>query len=574
MNTAWLYRPLWVISAALYGLVLAWSVPDALFYNWDFNASIFHNAQPALVLIGLALYLLLLLYHVAHSSIAGLALAALIASNLWFCIVSLGFPFDWLPLLISLWQALLFIVWRNYGAHSPQLWQPTLYNALIILPIFGLTLLVLLPNLHGLMCAITLLLLAITATQVAFQQAALGWGKAAFWLGLAGLSALWFWNTSLSWTIFLALTPWYAWQNTLILLALTAREAQLARLPLVPAVYAATRIWLVIGTLLLLVLHSGALWVAHSIGGRSTLWFFSPAIDATAAITSLLILALWSAWYAWRKTDATCWSYLALLLCALLLCYLRLLLWGLTPFTPWDTAVLLIISSALFLVYQFTNALLCYRLAFWTPLLALCTVPWQWASSWCGATLLAMSVLYLSLSGAMRNPLPLYLGVLALNGAIYLWIPVWGGSLWQFYLLPGAISVLVLLHLHRHELRPSVLSGGRLAALSLLYAGGGLDIFLQPAFSVFVLAIGLALLGIVLGIALRIRAFLYTAVTFLILNISGQLLRLYPEQGMSRALLLIVLGVVITGAMVLFNLKREALLQRVRIMRADLSDWE
>ena len=207
---------------------------------------------------------------------------------------------------------------------------------------------------------------------------------------------------------------------------------------------------------------------------------------------------------------------------------------------------------------------------------AVATAPWQLASPWTGGTLLTVGVLYLSLAGTMRNPLPLYLGVLALNGAVYLWAPLWAGryGLWQFYLIPGAVSVLALLHLHRRELRPSVLNGGRLAALSVLYAGAGLDVFLRPELWVFVLALGLALVGVILGIALRIRAFLYAGVAFLVLNVSGQLLRFYPEQGISRALILLGLGATITGSMVLFNLKREAILQRIRIMRADLAEWE
>ena len=136
---------------------------------------------------------------------------------------------------------------------------------------------------------------------------------------------------------------------------------------------------------------------------------------------------------------------------------------------------------AAFLLHQFTGLSPLYRLALWLPLLALATAPWQLASPWTGGTLLAAAVLYLALAGALRNPLPLYLGVLALNGAIYLWAPLWAGryGLWQFYLIPAAASVLVLLHLHRRELRPKVLNGARLAALSTLYAGAGLDVFLR-----------------------------------------------------------------------------------------------
>ncbi|MCK7461520.1 MAG: hypothetical protein MZU84_05390 [Sphingobacterium sp.] len=167
-------------------------------------------------------------------------------------------------------------------------------------------------------------------------------------------------------------------------------------------------------------------------------------------------------------------------------------------------------------------------------------------------------------------------GVLALNGAVYLWAPLWAEryGLWQFYIVPAAVSVLVLLHLHRRELRPKVLNGARLAALSALYAGAGLDVFLRPELSVFVLALALALTGVILGIALRIRAFLYAGVAFLVLNVSGQLVRFYPEQGLSRALILIGLGAAITAGMVVFNLKREAILRRIRIARADLAAWE
>ena len=89
----------------------------------------------------------------------------------------------------------------------------------------------------------------------------------------------------------------------------------------------------------------------------------------------------------------------------------------------------------------------------------------------------------------------------------------------------------------------------------------------------FVLALALALTGIVAGIALRIRAFLYAGVAFLVLNVIGQLLRFYPEQGLSRALILLGLGATITVGMVVFNLKREAILRRIRIARADLAGW-
>jgi hypothetical protein len=83
----------------------------------------------------------------------------------------------------------------------------------------------------------------------------------------------------------------------------------------------------------------------------------------------------------------------------------------------------------------------------------------------------------------------------------------------------------------------------------------------------------LSLSGVILGIALRTRAFLYAGVTFLLLNILGQLILLFPEQRLGKAIVLLTLGAAITGSMIWFNLQRELILQRVRIFRADLETW-
>jgi hypothetical protein len=143
----------------------------------------------------------------------------------------------------------------------------------------------------------------------------------------------------------------------------------------------------------------------------------------------------------------------------------------------------------------------------------------------------------------------------------------------QIYTIPAALSVLWLLHAHRHELRSPVLHGCRLAASSILYVSATLDVFLRSEVTIFIAALGLSLAGIVIGIALRTRAFLYAGTSFFVLNVVGQLLLLFPEQRLTRALVLLLLGTVITGSMIWFNMKREAILQRLRIFRADVATW-
>jgi hypothetical protein len=172
--------------------------------------------------------------------------------------------------------------------------------------------------------------------------------------------------------------------------------------------------------------------------------------------------------------------------------------------------------------------------------------------------------------------LPLYLGLLTFNLCLYLWVPSWASQtqLLQVYIMPVALSVSILLQLHHRELKPSVSQSTRLGATAALYASATLNVFLRPALGIFALALLLSLVGVVLGIALRVRAFLYTGVSFLVLNVLGQLLRFYPEQRLSKAIMLMVLGAAITGTMIWFNMKREAILQRIRIFRADLETWE
>ena len=515
------------------------------------------------------------------------ALGALLLAIL----LDLSAPLVGLPLAVALWNGVLLLAWQ-YGPRRWEVWRSALNGWLTLLPAASLSLLLLVADSHWMICTITLLTLAAVALARGWWQGRSFWLNAGLGLTLAGGYAAWLTSSlSFAWMPLIGLTPWYAMQTVLLLLALMVVRRRLAAW-LAQAEPAAdterfSRVydlehavsglmpWLLALTALWLGLHGYAV-TAHRAGlGPSPWWFGIPA-DPLAASAALLMLAGLTLMRAWRRPDEPNWVYATALLLGLLAGYGRLLTLGLTPFTVGDTVALMTAGYTAFLLHQFTGSPPLYRLALWLPLLALATAPWQLASVWTGGTLLAAAVLYLSLASTLRHPWPLYLGILALNGAIYLWAPRWAEryGLWQFYIVPAAASVLALLHLHRRELRPSVLNGSRLAALSALYAGAGLDVFLRPELSVFVLALGLALLGVVAGVALRIRAFLYAGVAFLVLNVAGQLIRFYPEQALSRALILLGLGTAITVGMVLFNLKREAILQRVRIMRADLAAWE
>ena len=296
------------------------------------------------------------------------------------------------------------------------------------------------------------------------------------------------------------------------------------------------------------------------------------SVAALAGAALLIALGIGQA----RRSDDPRWVYGVALLAGLAGIYLRLRWVGLAPLSVWDTAAIMGAAYGLFILQRFTLSQPVLKLVLVLPLVALLTVPWQLGSDQAALTLLTAATLYLLARRATGLETPLYLGLLALNGGVYLWTPEWAGhtGLFQLYLLPAIVTVLLLLHLHRRELKPVVLNGARLAALSTLYAAATLDVFLRPELGVFVVALILSFAGIVLGIGLRIRAFLYSGMAFLLLNVVGQLIKLYPEQRLGRALVLMTLGVVIIGLMIGFNSKREEVLQRLRIFRADLAQWE
>jgi hypothetical protein len=255
--------------------------------------------------------------------------------------------------------------------------------------------------------------------------------------------------------------------------------------------------------------------------------------------------------------------------------YVRLLWVGLAPMYVWDTVALIGVSYALFILQRFVRSAPLFHVVLLLPLLAVATAPLQRASVYASGTFLTVACLYLAMRQTTGRPFPLYMGLLTLNMGIYLWVPAWAQTsrVLQLYTIPAVLSVLWLLHVHRHELRPAVLHSCRLAAASLLYVSATLDVFLRAEVTIFLAALGVSLVGIIIGIALRTRAFLYTGTSCFVLNIVGQLILLFPEQRLTRAIVLLALGTLITGSMIWFNLQREAILQRIRLVRADLAMW-
>jgi protein-S-isoprenylcysteine O-methyltransferase Ste14 len=92
----------------------------------------------------------------------------------------------------------------------------------------------------------------------------------------------------------------------------------------------------------------------------------------------------------------------------------------------------------------------------------------------------------------------------------------------QFWLIPPAVSVLIAAQLNRQRLAAAQLAAVRYASILVIYLSSTSEMFLrgigESLWPPMVLA-ALSVCGVLLGIALRIRAFLYLGSSFVLLSV-------------------------------------------------------
>jgi hypothetical protein len=507
----------------------------------------------------------------AHLFIAAVFATALAA---W----GIAQPFH-LPLAVVVFAALVAGAWMSTTGRQaplPRLINEALRLWLAAAPGVGFVLMLVYVGISIGEQLVTLALLAGIGVFVGWRQ------RSRIWLYVAGAFAALLlhgvWLIWVPWTRIGALLPVYALQFALLTgvfrgLSLRARSGGGEGRPLMEALLPDyTR---AVAVLSVSEWGTGVLTVTTGVlSGVSMSRLAEPWGHAATLATALVLGGICVLEARCSRRDR--WVYAAAALVVISAVYCRVLWVGTAPVSVWDTAAIIASGYTLFALHAITGSRPTYILTMTLPLAAIFTVPLQAGSTRAGLSLFALGALYLLTRRSSGQGTPLYLGLLAINAGIYLWVPDWASrfGLLQVYIIPAALSVLFLLHLHRNELTPAVLNGTRLSALSTLYATATLDVFLQEGLWTFTLALVLSFVGVVLGIVSRTRAFLYAGTAFLVINALGQLVQLYPEQRLGRALVLMGLGAAVTAGMIGFNLKREAILQQIRIVRADLVTWD
>jgi len=145
----------------------------------------------------------------------------------------------------------------------------------------------------------------------------------------------------------------------------------------------------------------------------------------------------------------------------------------------------------------------------------------------------------------------------------------------QLWLIPVSLSVLVAGHVNRDQLTKDQLTMIRYATLMMIYVSSTSDLFINgvsesPWLTMTLLV--LSVIGVLAGLALRIRAFLFLGTAFLLLSLlaiiwtaSVTLNRRWPWYVAG-----IALGVLIISAFAMFEKKRREILE----LAERLKQWQ
>jgi len=210
------------------------------------------------------------------------------------------------------------------------------------------------------------------------------------------------------------------------------------------------------------------------------------------------------------------------------------------------------------------------------PVLGFWVVP---SSTHYSLLLFAVGVLYAGLSVTRRSFGFGLLAALAANGGLWYFLhQVEGLGLLehpQLWLIPPALCVLAATYLNREMLSDAQLTSIRYLTATTIYVASTADIFLigvgQAPWLPLVLA-GLSIAGVLAGIVLRVRAFLFLGTAFLVLALFTVIW--YAAVDLEQTWLWsasgIVTGILIIAVFAVFEKKRQEILQVVEQLR----EWE
>ncbi|WP_426754903.1 hypothetical protein [Myxococcus sp. Y35] len=164
--------------------------------------------------------------------------------------------------------------------------------------------------------------------------------------------------------------------------------------------------------------------------------------------------------------------------------------------------------------------------------------------------------------------------VLAFNAALFMGWQATGAGEPTYFIVPAGLSLLALLRVFRGELDLLLYTQLRAVTVTAIYIAAAWRPLMFDDGRAMLLCVLLCVVGVVCGIALRIRSYVYLGTGFLVTCIAANLVRFGMRDHRVAAASLFILGLLVIGSMVMLSAHRATLLQRYARVRALLETWE
>jgi hypothetical protein len=212
--------------------------------------------------------------------------------------------------------------------------------------------------------------------------------------------------------------------------------------------------------------------------------------------------------------------------------------------------------------------------AFAWPLVGLLAAPWHAPWTIC-LLLIAQSAHFaiVSRDAAVRR-LAALTSTAAFNGAMAAGFLASKTGSAEYLLIPFGLSLLVLLNVFEGDVAEGTRAKLRAVAVSLVYAAAAFKPLTFDAPWALWICVGLCVVGVALGIMLKIRSYVYLGTAFMVTTVIANLVRYGVREPRLGAALLSGLGLAVVGFMVLITTRRSELLTRYQKARELLQTWE
>ena len=189
--------------------------------------------------------------------------------------------------------------------------------------------------------------------------------------------------------------------------------------------------------------------------------------------------------------------------------------------------------------------------------------------------LFAAGTFYAATCARMRWKSAGYAAAVLYNAALWVLWSLFGWHLAsdpQFFLVPVGFSTILFAEANRRELGRNGVNAVRGAGLSLIYLALAVPIWQTASFAAWAAILGVSLIGIFAGIALRSQAFLWLGLSGFVLDVVYQLGKIGMDHAAAKWAIMLGLGLTLFGFVALNEKKKlmATLRKYVEVVRA----WE